>query len=95
MGKDHKLHKSNDQGSALEEKLDGDDLPALVGSADPANPHLTLLNLTPARPTSLLYQSLTLFYKRLLILRHSWLSPLLAVIVACCGACIPLFFMNN
>ena len=95
MGKDRKLHESDDQGSASEEKLDGDDSPALVGSADPANPHPTLLDLTPARPTSLLYQSLTLFYKRLLILRRSWLSPLLAVIVACCGACIPLFFMNN
>jgi len=94
MGKDRELHESDDQGSASE-KLDGDDSPALVGSADTANLHPTPLDLTPARPTSLLYQSLTIFYKRLLILRRSWLSPLLAVIVACCGACIPLFFMND
>ena len=95
MGKDRELHEDDDQGSSLGKGVDGDDSPTPVSSADTANPHPTPLDLTPARPTSLLYQSLTIFYKRLLILRRSWLSPLLAVIIACCGACIPLFFMND
>ena len=95
MGKDRELHEGDDQDSPLDEKADGDDSPTPLSAADTANPHPTPLDLTPARPTSLLYQSLTIFYKRLLILRRSWLSPLLAVIIACCGACIPLFFMND
>jgi ATP-binding cassette subfamily A (ABC1) protein 3 len=28
-------------------------------------------------------------------MRRSWLAPLLAVVIACCGACIPLVLMNN
>ena len=95
MGKDRELHENDDQGSSSDEKLGGDDSPTPDASVDPANPHPTPLDLTPARPTSLLYQSLTIFYKRLLILRRSWLSPLLAVAIACCGACIPLFYMND
>jgi len=95
MGKDRELHEHDDQDSFSDEKLDGDDSPTPVAPADLTNPHPTPLDLTPARPTSLLYQSLTIFYKRLLILRRSWLSPLLAVVIACCGACIPLFYMND
>jgi ATP-binding cassette subfamily A (ABC1) protein 3 len=96
MGKDRELHEDDEQGgSSSDEKLDGDDSPTPVASADLTNPHPTPLDLTPARPTSLLYQSLTIFYKRLLILRRSWLSPLLAVVIACCGACIPLFYMDG
>ena len=93
MGKDRELHENDDQDSTLDEKPD--DSPTPIASVDPANPHPTPLDLAPARPTSLLYQSLTIFYKRLLILRRSWLSPVLAVAIACCGACIPLFYMNN
>ena len=94
MGKDRELHEDDEQGSSSDENLDdGESIP--VTSADPANPHPTPLDLTPARPTSLLYQSLTIFYKRLLVLRRSWLSPLLAVVIACCGACIPLIFLDD
>lgn len=95
MGKDRELHENDDQGSSSDEKPGGDDSSIPVTSVNPANPHPTPLDLTPARPTSLLYQSFTIFYKRLLILRRSWLSPLLAVAIACCGACIPLFYMNG
>ena len=95
MGKDRELHENDDQGSSSEEKLGDDDSPTPVAPGDPANPQPMPLDLTPARPTSVLYQSLTIFYKRLLILRRSWLSPLLAIAIACCGACIPLFYMNG
>lgn len=95
MGKDRELHEDDEQGSSSDENLDDGNSsnPALV--AIPGNPHPTPLDLTPARPTSLLYQSLTIFYKRLLVLRRSWLSPLLAVVIACCGACVPLTFLND
>jgi hypothetical protein len=53
------------------------------------------LELTSGRKKSPLAQSLIIFYKRCLITRRSWLSSLLAVIVAVAGACIPLFFMNH
>lgn len=98
MGKDRELHENDDQDSSLDEEPDGEVSPPTHGqivSVDPSNPHPTPLNLSHARPTSLLYQSLTIFYKRLLVLRRSWLSPLLAVGIACCGACIPLFYMND
>jgi ATP-binding cassette, subfamily A (ABC1), member 3 len=94
MGKDRELHE-DDEDVSTEEKQDSDDSPTPVTSADLTNPHPTPLDLSPARPTSLLYQSWTIFYKRLLILRRSWLSPLLAMAIACCGACIPLFYMNG
>lgn len=95
MGKDRELHEDDDKGSTSDKGLDDNDSPTPVVSTDTANPHPTPLDLTPARPTSLLYQSLTIFYKRLLILRRSWLSPLLTVIIACSGACVPLFFLND
>ena len=95
MGKDRELHEDDDKGSSSDKEVDGNDTPTPADSADTANPHPTPLDLTPARPTSLLYQSLTIFYKRLLILRRSWLSPLLAVIIACCGACVPLIFLDG
>jgi ATP-binding cassette subfamily A (ABC1) protein 3 len=95
MGKDRELHESSDEDGPSDEKLDDNNSLTPVPSGGPANPHLTPLDLAPARPTSLLYQSMTIFYKRLLILRRSWLAPLLAIAIACCGACIPLFFLND
>lgn len=95
MGKDRELHEDDDKDSSSDKELDANDSSKPVDSTDTANPHPTPLDLTPARPTSLLYQSSTIFYKRLLILRRSWLSPLLAVIIACCGACVPLIFLDD
>ena len=68
----------------------GSDAPtATVQLDDPA------LQLTSGRKKSPLAQSLTIFYKRCLIIRRSWLSPVLAILIAVSGTCIPLFFMNN
>lgn len=40
-------------------------------------------------------QAFTIFHKRLLIARRSWLTPLLTVLIAIAGACIPLVFMSG
>jgi hypothetical protein len=53
------------------------------------------LSLTSSRKRSPWQQCLAIFYKRCLITRRSWLSPLLMVLIAVAGSCIPLFFMNG
>ncbi|KAF8507801.1 P-loop containing nucleoside triphosphate hydrolase protein [Hysterangium stoloniferum] len=53
------------------------------------------LSLTSGRKRSPLSQCLTIAYKRCLILRRSWLSTLLTVLIAVAGSCIPLFFMKG
>jgi ATP-binding cassette subfamily A (ABC1) protein 3 len=53
------------------------------------------LVLTPGRPQSFLAQTRTVFYKRALIARRGWLTPLLAVLVAVGGACVPLVFIHG
>ncbi|KAG8941146.1 hypothetical protein FRC03_004798 [Tulasnella sp. 419] len=53
------------------------------------------LDLADAKRVSPLTQAVVIFRKRLLILKRSWLAPLIAVAIACCGACIPLTFMKN
>jgi ATP-binding cassette, subfamily A (ABC1), member 3 len=53
------------------------------------------LELTTGRPRSPYSQAFTIFHKRLIIARRSWLTPLLAVLIAICGACIPIFFISN
>lgn len=51
------------------------------------------LDLPIGRPVSPFKQAFTIFHKRLLIARRSWLTPVLAVLVAVAGACIPLVFI--
>ncbi|KAG2067404.1 P-loop containing nucleoside triphosphate hydrolase protein [Suillus decipiens] len=53
------------------------------------------LQLTDGRSRSPLSQALTIFYKRSLIARRSWLTPLLVVLIAVCGSCIPLVFLSG
>jgi ABC-type multidrug transport system ATPase subunit len=53
------------------------------------------LQLTDGRPRSPLSQALTIFHKRALIARRSWLTPLLVVLIAVCGSCIPLVFLSG
>lgn len=53
------------------------------------------LDLTNGSKKHPLKQALTVFHKRSLIFRRSWVSLTLAVIVAICGSCIPLFFLSN
>jgi ATP-binding cassette, subfamily A (ABC1), member 3 len=53
------------------------------------------LDLSDGRQTWFYQQAWTIYRKRLLILRRSWLGPLLAMAIACCGAAVPLFFMKH
>ena len=54
-----------------------------------------ILELTSGRRRSPLSQALTIFHKRILIAKRSWLTPCLAVLVAVAGACIPIFFLSG
>ncbi|KAK7686529.1 hypothetical protein QCA50_010128 [Cerrena zonata] len=53
------------------------------------------LHLTNGRKRSPLSQAFTIFHKRFLIARRSWLTPFLTVLVAIAGSCVPLFFLSN
>ncbi|KAI0076833.1 P-loop containing nucleoside triphosphate hydrolase protein [Panus rudis PR-1116 ss-1] len=53
------------------------------------------MSLTSGRKRSPLSQAFTIFHKRMLIARRSWLTPFLTVIVAVAGSCVPLFFLSN
>ncbi|KAJ7884223.1 P-loop containing nucleoside triphosphate hydrolase protein [Mycena leptocephala] len=52
------------------------------------NTPATILHLADGKPISPLRQSLTIFYKRVLIFRRSWLAPLLGIGIAVAGAVI-------
>ncbi|KAF8745381.1 ABC-2 family transporter protein, partial [Rhizoctonia solani] len=91
-----------------EEVIEHDEL-AAVQSKDGANPELgrrlsrtglypsdaAPLPLSDGRKTSPLRQALTGFHKRCLILRRSWLTYALMVIIALAGACVPLIFLKD
>jgi ATP-binding cassette, subfamily A (ABC1), member 3 len=87
----------------MEKSLDAEkdnveaDIPVL--SPRPSTPIIPAaplrLELASGRPLSFLHQTLTVFYKRVLIVRRAWLTPLLALVVAILGACIPLTFVRK
>ncbi|GLB43544.1 putative ABC-2 family transporter protein [Lyophyllum shimeji] len=58
-------------------------------------PEPGLVQLANGRKTSPLKQALTIFYKRRLIARRSWLTPVLTILVAVAGATIPLVFIRG
>ncbi|KAF5332545.1 hypothetical protein D9611_005149 [Ephemerocybe angulata] len=53
------------------------------------------LNLANGRPVSPFRQAFTIFHKRILIAKRSWLTPLLTIGIAVAGACIPLVFLKG
>ncbi|KAH8091365.1 P-loop containing nucleoside triphosphate hydrolase protein [Cristinia sonorae] len=63
-------------------------------AAAPSDPPRTM-TLSNGRPCSALSQALTIFHKRSLIFRRSWLTLCLAVVIPVCGSCIPLFFLGD
>ncbi|KAJ7655360.1 hypothetical protein B0H17DRAFT_1099089 [Mycena rosella] len=64
-------------------------------SASLEEPKPVALNLATGRATSPFRQALTIFYKRCIIVRRSWLTPLLAVVIAIAGSTIPLVFIKG
>ena len=69
-----------------------DEKPSQNTSSSPL-PKAERLHLPTGRPVSPLKQAFTIFHKRLLIARRSWLTPILTILVAVAGACIPLVFI--
>ncbi|KAF4612016.1 hypothetical protein D9613_004324 [Agrocybe pediades] len=54
-----------------------------------------VMDLPTGRPVSPFRQAFTIFHKRVLIAKRSWLTPMLAILVAIAGACIPLVFLKH
>ena len=54
-----------------------------------------LSSLSHGQHPHIFQQATTIFYKRFLILRRSWLSPFLTVLVAVMGSTIPLVFIDK
>jgi ABC-type multidrug transport system ATPase subunit len=69
--------------------------PTLAELTDGSSAPPGALQLSDGRPRSPLSQALTIFYKRALIARRSWLTPLLVVVIAVCGSCIPIVFLSG
>lgn len=53
------------------------------------------MNLPSGRRVSPFRQAFTIFHKRFLILRRSWLTPFLMVLIAIAGSCIPIIFLSD
>lgn len=70
--------------------LYGDTMPSEKLDERPAE-----MDLASGRPMSPLQQAITIFYKRYLIARRSWLTPVLAIAVAVAGSTIPLVFLHG
>ncbi|KAF7347231.1 hypothetical protein MVEN_01478000 [Mycena venus] len=64
-------------------------------SASIDEPKPVALNLATGRPTSPFRQAWTIFRKRSIIVRRSWLTPFLAVVIAIAGSTIPLIFISG
>lgn len=54
-----------------------------------------LADLPMGRPISPLQQAFTIFHKRLLVTKRSLFTFIITVVIAICGACIPLVFMSK
>ncbi|KAJ7347934.1 hypothetical protein DFH08DRAFT_1001291, partial [Mycena albidolilacea] len=62
----------------------------------PVHPSVpTDFTLANGKPISPLRQALIIFHKRALIVRRSWLAPLVAIAIAIAGSTVPLNIMNN
>ncbi|TFK42170.1 hypothetical protein BDQ12DRAFT_710453 [Crucibulum laeve] len=82
----------------LMSKEDGVDDMSEKASRDTLTPPLTsrreksVMHLANGRRVRPLRQALTIFHKRILIARRSWLTPLLTLLIAVAGSTIPLVF---
>ena len=81
------MSKHDQQSSDLDEEV------VPMTAATPAA--TALADLPMGRTISPLQQAFTIFHKRLLVTRRSWLTWALTTLIAVCGACIPLIFMSK
>ncbi|CDO76478.1 hypothetical protein BN946_scf184615.g4 [Trametes cinnabarina] len=88
------MHDESSQDEKDMEKSRSSHPPSLAASPTPT-PTPQVVELTNGRRRSPLSQALTIFHKRILIARRSWLTPCLAVLVAVAGSCIPIFFLSK
>ncbi|KAH8119799.1 P-loop containing nucleoside triphosphate hydrolase protein [Phellopilus nigrolimitatus] len=65
------------------------------GSITSASDTPRILSLTNGRRRSPFSQAFTIFHKRCLIARRAWMTPVLSLIIAVAGSCIPLFFLSK
>ncbi|KAJ7083365.1 hypothetical protein B0H15DRAFT_785012 [Mycena belliarum] len=82
-----KNEDSNSDGAGAEKHTSTPRAP----STEKAQP--VALRLANGRRTSPFRQALTIFHKRFIIFRRSWLTPFLAVLIAIAGSAIPLVFL--
>ena len=82
------LMSKNESPDDSEKLLEGASSPHLEGKSN-------IVDLPTGRPVSPFRQAFTIFYKRTLILKRSWLTPLLTVIIAVAGATIPIVFIGG
>jgi ATP-binding cassette subfamily A (ABC1) protein 3 len=54
-----------------------------------------LADLPMGRPISPLQQAFTIFHKRLLVTKRSLFTFIITMVIAICGACVPLVFMSK
>lgn len=89
--KQHGIEHTEDMLTPGEEKTDFIEAsPALTVASNEQK--LALSNGRRRSPSS---QALTIFHKRYLVFRRSWLSLAVGVIVAICGSCIPLLLLKK
>lgn len=85
-------NKPPDSDEQEEEKDSRDTLQVVPPSSKSDSPGMVLAS---GRPVSPFRQAFTIFHKRVLIARRSWLTPLLAILVAVAGSTVPLVLMNG
>lgn len=89
------LMSKDDQTLDSEKSLSGESTGSLPIPPTGPDTKASTTELSSGRRTSPLHQALTVFYKRCLIIRRSWLSLFLAAVVAVCGSTIPLVFIQG
>ncbi|KAI0756145.1 P-loop containing nucleoside triphosphate hydrolase protein [Daedaleopsis nitida] len=89
----HLMHDDTHSEDHAAEKDSPSGTPSLAHTPTP--PAVPPLQLANGRRRSPFSQALTIFHKRVLIAKRSWLTPCLAVLVAVAGSCIPIFFLSN
>jgi len=82
------------------EAIDRDDEKGSTNTLSPSPPpslpkQAPIMDLPTGRPVSPFRQAFTIFHKRVLIAKRSWLTPLLAILVAIAGSGIPLVFLKH